>query len=70
MTSFMSGKRIPKRITGHKRILNYLIKKWGIPKEEDIEDDSDILKIYDVNRTAWYVLIISLNEITFGLERQ
>ena len=54
-------------ISIHKGILKNITKKWGVPKEEDSEDNADLLKIYEWNRKAWYLLIISLSDMPFGL---
>ena len=62
--------RKTKAIARHKGILNYLTKEWDISSEEDAESDKNKLKIYEVNSKAWYLLIISLAYIPFGLVMQ
>ena len=67
---FDEWKQNTEAIERHKVILKCLTKEWGICKQEDAEDDSDILKIYEEYIYDWHLLIISLSDIPFGVVRQ
>ena len=54
-------------IAGHKLIHKYWTKNWDIPKEEDADNDADLLKIREGNIKVWYVL---LYYIPFGIVKQ
>ena len=45
--NFDGWKENTKEISGHKGIFKYIKKEWEITKEEDAEDDPDLLKIYE-----------------------
>ena len=47
--------------------MKYLTTQWEISDEEDAEYDEYTLKIYEVKYKAWYLPIISLADIPFGL---
>ena len=50
--------------------MKYITKEWDIPSEEDVEDDEDKLKIYEVKSKAWDFIITSLIYIHSSLFRQ
>ena len=68
--NFDELKNNTKEIVRHKGTIKYLTNKCEITTEEDVENDTDLLKIYEGNIKDWNLLITILIDIRFGLVRQ
>ena len=66
---FDEWKQKTNAISRYKGIFKYLTKEYETPKEEDEEDDSNLLN-YEGKIKAGYFIITSLTDISFGVARK